>query len=310
MMKGKRIGIDLGGTSVKIGVVNDAGEITERIDLPMDDRPPFQAAVERIANAALALGPVASVGFGVPSTLVPGSQVIIHANNLGWKQCDIKNELKKYMCNTPVYLANDADCAALGEWMQGAARGADSALMLTLGTGIGGSFIHRGRLFLGGNGIGMEPGHMVICHGGLPCTCGKQGCLEAYASASALAQQAAQSDSEGLRFMIRENAGKPTAKMIFDAASAGDMKAQKILDAYIQYLTIGLSNLIALFGPERIIIGGGVSGAGEQLLAPLRRAVYPLVDEAEWVGCPEIVAAALGNDAGIIGAALLDQALL
>ena len=91
MMKGKRIGIDLGGTSVKIGVVNDAGEITERIDLPMDDRPPLQAAVERIANAALALGPVASVGFGVPSTLVPGSQVIIHANNLGWKQCDIKN---------------------------------------------------------------------------------------------------------------------------------------------------------------------------------------------------------------------------
>lgn len=310
MAAGKRIGVDLGGMSVKIGAVREDNQIVERVTLPMNRNKPFQEAVKEIAEAVLAMGAVASVGFGIPSTLIPGSQVIIHANNLGWKHCDIRKELKKYMGETPVYLANDADCAAVGELIHGAAKNVKSCLMLTLGTGIGGSYIHNGKLFLGGNGIGLEPGHMVIHDHGKPCSCGKIGCLETYASATSLMEEAERSNSPVLQRMISENQGRPNAKMVFDASAMNDPAANLILEEYIRHLAIGISNLIAVFGPERVVIGGGVSAAGDQLFIPLQKAVYKMVDEPELVGCPDIVPAILGNDAGIIGAAMLDKVMM
>ena len=309
MKSGKRIGVDLGGTTVKIGAVNEENQIVERVTLPMDRHQPFGDAIKRIAETVLTMGPIACLGFGIPSTLIPGSQVIIHANNLGWKNCDIRGELKKYMGNTPVFLANDADCAAVGEMIHGSAKNVKSCLMLTLGTGIGGSYIQNGKLFLGGNGIGLEPGHMVIQDHGKPCTCGKSGCLETYASATSLIEEAEKSYSPVLQRMILDNYGRANAKMVFDAAAMQDEDANRILDAYIRYLAIGISNLIAVFGPDRVVIGGGVSAAGERLFVPLQNAVYQMVDEPELVGCPDIVPAILGNDAGIIGAAMLDKAM-
>lgn len=307
---GKRIGVDLGGTTVKIGVVSEDNQIVERLTLPMDRNRPFPDAVKMIAEAVLSLGKIACVGFGIPSTLIPGSQIVIDANNLGWVNCDIKRELKKYMGDVPVYLANDADCAAVGELMHGAARDAESTLMLTLGTGIGGSFLYQGKLFLGGNGIGLEPGHMVIQDRGKKCTCGKSGCLETYASATALIEEAEKSESPILKRMIVENGGKANAKMVFDAAVQGDPGANAILDEYIRCLAIGVSNLIAVFGPDKVVIGGGVSAAGERLFGPLQKMVYTMVDEPDLVGCPEVVPAMLGNDAGIIGAAMLDKVMM
>lgn len=310
MVKGKQIGVDLGGTTAKIGVVNENNEIVERIILPMDHKPPFEEAIKAIAEAILQLGDIASVGFGVPSTLIPGSDIIIHANNLGWKNADIRGELQKYLKDIPVYIANDADCAAVGEMMHGAAMGVGNTLMLTLGTGVGGSFIYQNKLFLGGNGFGFEPGHISIERNGISCTCGNRGCLECYASATALARAAVEcKESPLLARLIDENHGKANAKMVFGAAAAGDHAANRILDDYINALAVGVANLITLFGPDLVVIGGGVSGAGERLFAPLRELAYGMVDGIDVMGRPPIVPAQLGNDAGIIGAAMLGYAL-
>ena len=305
-----RVGVDLGGMSAKLGVVNEESEIVDRKVIPTEKGLTFEETIAKLAEGILSLGDVGIVGFGVPSSLMPGSDIVIHANNMGWKNKDIKGELAKHLGDIPVYIANDADAATVGEYFQGAGRGYQSVMLLTLGTGVGGGFIYNGRLFRGGNGCGFEPGHMTIRVDGEPCTCGKKGCFESYASASAIIREMSNSEAPSLKSFIAENGGKPTAKMLFDAVRMGNAAAQDILDEYVKSLAVGIGNLITILRPQIVLIGGGVSGAGDLLYRPLRAMMKDTVFSYDVIGCPEIVPATLGNDAGIIGAAMLDQVLV
>ncbi|MBR5110153.1 MAG: ROK family protein [Clostridia bacterium] len=305
-----RVGVDLGGMSAKLGVVNDQNEIVEHKTIPTEKGLTFEETIAKLAEGILSLGDVGIVGFGVPSSLMPGTDIVIHANNLGWKNKDIKTELAKHLGSIPVYVANDADAATVGEYFQGAGRGYQSVLLLTLGTGVGGGYVYNGHLFRGGNGCGFEPGHMTIRVDGLPCTCGKKGCFEAYGSASAIMRELSNSEAPSLKSFIAENGGKPTARMLFDAVRQGNTAAQDILDEYIKSLAVGIGNLVTILRPQIVLLGGGVSAAGDLLYRPLRAMMKDTVFSYDVIGCPEIVPATLGNDAGIIGAAMLDQVLL
>ena len=307
----KRIGVDLGGTTAKLGVVTDRNEIVERKVIPTEKGLTFEETIAVLSEGILSMGDVGIVGFGVPSSLKPGSDVVIHANNLGWKNKDLKGELKKHLGDIPVYIANDADCAAVGEYFQGAGRGCQSMLMLTLGTGVGGGYIYQGRLFRGGNGCGFEPGHMIIQRDGVQCTCSMHGCLESYCSATGIIREiSACQTSPILRELIAGNGGKATARMLFDAVRAGDPAARQILDDYVHTLAIGIGSLTTILRPEIVVLGGGVSGAGDLLFDPLREQVKHTTFSYDVIGGADILPAALGNDAGIIGAALLDRALI
>ncbi len=308
---GKRVGVDLGGTTAKLGVVNDQNEIIERKVIPTEKGITFEETIAQLAEGILSMGDVSIVGFGVPSSLKPGTDIVIHANNLGWKNKDLRGELKKHLGSIPVYIANDADSAAVGEYFQGAGQGCQSMLMLTLGTGVGGGFIYQSRLYRGGNGCGFEPGHMIVQQDGVVCSCGLHGCLEAYCSATAIIREiTACKKSQTLQNMIAENDGKGTARMLFDAVRAGDTYAKSILSKYIHTLAIGIGSLTTILRPEIVVIGGGVSGAGEMLFDPLRDEVKHTTFSYDVIGGAAIIPAALGNDAGIIGAALLDRVLI
>lgn len=305
----KRVGVDLGGTTAKLGLVNENNEIEKRLVIPTDRTLTFEDIIARLAEGIKSFGPVESVGFGVPSCLMPGSDIIIYANNFGWKNKDLRGELQKHLKDTPVYIANDADSAAVGEYYHGAGRGYDSMLMLTLGTGVGGSFMFNGRLFLGGNGSGIEPGHIIVRENGEECTCGLRGCLEAYCSATALIREITASASPLLKRLIAENGGKANARILFDAVEAGDQDAKNILDQYLRTLATGIGSLVTVMRPHIIVIGGGISQAGDRLFKPLNALMPTAVFSYDVIGCADIVPAALGNDAGIIGAACLKDAL-
>ena len=305
-----RVGVDLGGMSAKLGVVDENNEIIAHKVIPTEHGITFEETIAKLAEGILSLGDVGIVGFGVPSSLMPGSDIVIYANNLGWKNKDIKAELTKHLGDIPVYVANDADSATVGEYFQGAGRGYQSVLMLTLGTGVGGGFIYNGHLYRGGNGCGFEPGHMTIQMDGIPCTCGKKGCLESYASASAIIRELSNSEVPSLKAFIAENGGKPTARMLFDAVRQGNAAAQDILDDYVKALAVGIGSLVTILRPQIVLLGGGVSAAGDLLYRPLRAQMKDTVFGYDVIGCPEIVPATLGNDAGIIGAAMLDHVLL
>lgn len=305
----KRVGVDLGGTTAKLGLVNENNEIEKRLVIPTDRTLTFEDIIARLAEGIQSFGPVDSIGFGVPSCLKPGSDIIIYANNFGWKNRDLRTELRKHIKDTPVFIANDADSAAVGEYFHGAGRGYPSMLMLTLGTGVGGSFIYQGKLFLGGNGSGIEPGHIIVREGGAQCTCGLRGCLESYCSATALIREITASASPLLRRLIRENGGKANARMLFDAVDADDPDAKAILDTYLRTLATGIGSLVTVMRPHIIVLGGGISQAGDRLFAPLKGLMATSVFSYDVIGCADIVPAALGNDAGIIGAASLQDAL-
>ena len=307
----KRIGVDLGGTTAKLGVVTDQNEIVERKVIPTEKGITFEETIAQLADGILSMGDVGIVGFGVPSSLKPGTDVVIHANNLGWKNKDLRGELKKHLGDIPVYIANDADSAAVGEYFQGAGQGCQSMLMLTLGTGVGGGYIYQGRLYRGGNGCGFEPGHMIVQQDGVRCSCGLFGCLESYCSATGIIREiTACKESKILQDMIAENDGKGTARMLFDAVREGDSYAKNILAQYIHTLAIGIGSLTTILRPEIVVVGGGVSGAGDMLFEPLREEVKHTTFSYDVIGGAAIIPAALGNDAGIIGAALLDRVLI
>ncbi len=307
----KRIGVDLGGTTAKLGVVNDQNEIVERKVIPTDKSKTFEETIAILSQGILEMGDVGIVGFGVPSSLKPVGDIVIHANNLGWKNKDLRGELKKRLGSVPIFIANDADSAAVGEYFQGAGQGCQSMLMLTLGTGVGGGFIYQSRLYRGGNGCGFEPGHMIVQQDGVVCSCGLHGCLEAYCSATAIIREVtACKKSQVLQEMIAENDGKANARMLFDAVRQNDTYAKSILEKYVHTLAIGIGSLTTILRPEIVVIGGGVSGAGDLLFEPLREEVKRTTFSYDVIGGAAIIPAALGNDAGIIGAALLDRVLI
>ena len=310
------LGIDLGGTNIATGVINENYEFLAHHHVSTLGTRPFEVVVRDMADAArevlhkagLTEQDIEYVGVGAPSTIDPRNHHIVFANNLGWKDTDLIGEFQKNW-DIPVKMANDADCAALGESLAGAAKGYENVLLLTLGTGVGGGFIMNKKIFLGGNGFGCEPGHMTLVYNGVPCTCGRRGCLEAYASVTALIRETIEMIAAYPGTIMREMCGndlrKISGRTAFDAAKKGDEAALRVVENYVNYLAAGIGSLVTSFRPTVVILGGGVSNEGDYLLNPVRRLVGETVFAADLMEPPAILRATLGNDAGIIGAAML-----
>ena len=303
------IGIDVGGTNIAAGLVEKDGRIVKKKSVPAGAGRPFPLIVEEMAALARELAGAAeigSVGIGVPSTIDPRNGRVLFANNLGWRDLDLAEEFKKHW-DIPVLLGNDADCAALGEALAGYGGSYENVVFVTLGTGFGGGIILGGRLFKGGDNSGIEPGHIPLVFDGLPCTCGLRGCLESYASASALIRQTREkmeADRDSLLWKIcGKDPGAVDGRTAFDAARVGDRAAAEVVEAFVGYAAAGIGSLITLYRPQAVIVGGGLSSEGDYLLGPLYRETKRRIYASELM--PPILKARLGNDAGIVGAALL-----
>lgn len=298
-----RIGIDLGGTNTAAGLVDDAGRIIDResvkTNLPTDiDR--IVSTIVRLCQTLiernrLQSGDIRSVGVGVPCTANVRTGWMQDADHLGFPAAPLVEPLEKAL-GLPVAIGNDADAAALGEF-RGGGYGGSSFVLVTLGTGIGGGIILNGKLLQSCNNAAGELGHMTIQMDGEKCCCGKKGCFEAYGSASALIRQAREATGENIT----------EAKTVFDRAAAGDGRYIAVLDRYHTYLAEGFANIINILGPDYLCIGGGVSAAGDALLKPVRQKTYARVFAKNAEKNTQIVLARLHNDAGILGAAMLER---
>lgn len=316
---GYYMGIDLGGTNIKAGVVDDAFRIIGRAKAKTGIPRPAEEVMDAMAECAKAAAAdagvpweqIRQVGIGVPGTANEETGVVEYANNLLFENVPMREYLQKRL-HKEIDITNDANAAALGEVLAGAARGASNAVAVTLGTGVGGGIIIDGRLFTGFHYGGAELGHMGIVLGGRKCTCGRRGCLEAYASATGLirsTKEAMEAFPDSLMWeLVRENGGNVSGRTAFLAAGRGDAAAQEVVNDYIQHLGYGLASIINILAPEILVIGGGVSNEGENLLRPLVECVRPQL----YIRTPEkqtrIALATLGNDAGLIGAAFLSRA--
>ena len=305
-----RIGIDLGGTTVKAALCAPDGTLLHKqsAPTPTGDAGGLCAAMKQLALglcAAQGAAPeqITSIGIGVPGSFDKATCTLKFGTNLGMNNVCFADAFQPDFGCT-VQLDNDANCAALGEVTAGAAKGAKNMVMVTLGTGVGGGIIIGGKLYTGCNGIAGEVGHMVVRQGGERCGCGRDGCLEAYASAASFVKFAERALAAGRGSLLQAHAGHLNAKMICDAVDAGDALACELFDEYCVNLSCGLANFINIFQPEAIVLGGGLAGYGEKLLAPLRRLTLPQTFRSDGRNT-EIVCASLGNDAGLIGAAML-----
>lgn len=314
------IGVDLGGIHIAAGIVDETGNIITKGAVPTGRTRPFTEIMKDMADlcqklikdASLSATDVKVIGIGCPGTVDTEDVKVVYANNLpDFSDKCVGDELKKYFPHVEVYIENDANAAAFGEMIAGAAKGEKDVIMVTLGTGVGGGMIIGGKLYSGHKNAGGELGHMVIERNGLPCTCGRNGCWEVYASATGLIAQTeekikAYPDSI-IHKMAEENGNKINGKIPFDAMQAGDPAATAIVEQYLEYVSIGVVDLINVFAPKKLVIGGGISHAGDALLKPVQAyAATHVYGTAEGGTCvTEIALAELGNDAGIIGAAML-----
>lgn len=312
------VGIDLGGTKIAAGIVDENGVLLHKDNVPTKRERSYQEIIKDMAQLALKvisdkgleIKDIKSIGIGSPGTPDSKKGILVYSCNLNFDNTPIRDELQKYI-NLPIYLENDANCAALAESVAGAAKDVDDCIAITLGTGIGGGIVINKKIYSGFNYAGSEIGHMVIVSDGVQCTCGRKGCWEAYASATALIRQTrdaavANPDSK-IYEIINGDLDKIDAKTSFDAAKMGDAVGQKVVDQYIKYIAEGLSNTINSFMPEVVVIGGGVCKEGEYLLKPLRERVYADIYCRGSVPKPQIRVAEMGNDAGIVGAAMLGK---
>ncbi|MBQ6368923.1 MAG: ROK family protein [Parasporobacterium sp.] len=310
-----RIGVDIGGTTIKTGVIDENYRIVKHCTIKTPDS--FEASARAIADMASDLAgqvgckveEISAIGIGVPSSVVPETGRLIFANNTGWKDASFKEALAAYL-TTPVYVANDANCAIIGEAIAGAAVGRRHVVLVTLGTGVGSGILVDGKLFSGGDGLGAEIGHLQLVFGGITCTCGIQGCFECYASATALIRQTKEAmqkhpDSALCRWAVKN--GEINGRTAFECAAEGDETALAVIDQYTSYLAAGLGSITNLFRPELILLGGGVSNAGAPLLERVRSKLSRYILAYDLTGGPVVEKAALGNDAGMIGAAYLDK---
>lgn len=312
-----RIGIDIGGMSIKLGIVNEKNQITAKKVIPTESKSKTQeqqaeaiamAVCDLVEEADVELSECECVGIACPGTVDAESGVVLYSNNLGWENLPLVYIMEQYIL-VPMAIANDADAAALGEVICGAAKGKDNAVLLTLGTGVGGGVILDGKIFTGTLRGGCELGHMVIQQGGRLCTCGRKGCLEQYASATALmnaAREVALQNKGTLLWNLCDyNLSKLRGEHIFEAARMKDAAAQAVLEKYEDNLSTGIANLINIFRPEVVILGGGVSAQGENLTKVLQEKVNAMCFGGKYGEIPPIVTSVLGNDAGIIGASYL-----
>ncbi len=313
-----RIGIDLGGTNIAAGVVDDTtkqiigrANVKTNLPRPADEIADSIAEVARLAaeDAGVSFADIASIGVGTPGA-VNAEGVIEFSSNLGFNDTPLKMMVFD-RTGKNVFIENDANCAAIGEQLAGCGDGVANFIAVTLGTGVGGGIVMAGRLLTGVNGAAGEIGHIVIRQNGVACPCGRQGCFEQYASATALIRQAKDAltlDREHTSKMwdiIGGDILKVDGKVVFDAAHMDDEIALEVIDKYLDYLACGIANLINIFQPEILCVGGGISKQGDYIIKPLIEKVERERYTKHSKQQTKICAATLGNDAGIIGAALL-----
>lgn len=311
------VGIDLGGTNIAAGVFDEHYTTVQLHSRPTLAARGFEAIVADMADAVrtvvaesgICLKDFSSVGIGVPSGINPVTRRVTYSNNLNWRDVPLIEEFNKYI-DKPVHLANDADCAAFGEYLAGVGKDFKSILMITLGTGLGGGLIMDGQIFLGADRSCFEPGHTMLILDGVKCTCGRKGCIEAYASITGLIRETIEAIALSPDTLMRElcgnDLGKVSGRTAFDAAKQGDAAAQAVVDQYIYYVAHGIDSLITVFRPEAVLIGGGISNEGDYLLDPVRRIAADSMYGKGLFSTPKILKASLGNLAGIIGAAFLE----
>ena len=308
------IGIDIGGMSIKGAAVDSNGRVYEKFSMPFIKGEPGEVTIRKLAEIVkeyiTANGledKVVGIGLGSPGTLDVKNGIVNYANNLGWENlhvADIFHEILPY----PVRLTNDANAASLGEAKYGAGKSYNNIIMLTLGTGVGGGIIINGKLYEGNEGKGAELGHSVIVVDGEQCTCGRKGCLETYASATALIREtkkAMHSNKRSLMWKVCPDIDLVGGKVPFEAAKQGDKVAIDVLDNYIKYLGEGILNFCNIFRPNVIVLSGGIANAGDYLFERVNQYIkdrnygYKMTPEVK------VVPAELGYDSGKIGAAAL-----
>ena len=312
------VGIDLGGTNIKAGIVSEQGEIvckkSVKTNLESDVRVVRDmAAIAKavIAESGIAPAEVCSVGIGAPGTPDNVKGYMEYANNLPFLKTPVRDIMKESL-TYPIYIDNDANCAAMAESEAGAAKGILNSVTITIGTGLGCGVIINGRIYSGFNQAGSEFGHVSIVRDGYPCTCGRRGCFEAYASATGLIRltlDMAKAHPESiLGKRIAANGGKASGRHAFEAMREGDSFAAAVVDDYIEYLSEGLANIINAFMPEVLVVGGGVCNEGDPLMIPLIEKTMSKPYFGPGVKRTEIRIAKMGNDAGIVGAAMMGKA--
>jgi len=310
------LGIDIGGTNLVVGAVREkGGEVVGLRSEPTEARGGAEHVIERITTMARASiadveaakpdAEVVGAGIGAPGPLNTKAGIVLLTPNLGWTDLPLR-DLVSHAIGLPVTLDNDANCALVGEWWIGAARGSRHAIVFTLGTGIGGGVIVDGKLVHGASDVAGEFGHMTIDVNGRRCGCGNDGCLEAYASGPAIARRAVEhieaGDESAISGMVGGDHSRVTAQTVYEAAEAGDAIALEVVRETARYLGVGVANLVNLLNPEVVVICGGVTRAGDRLFAPLRREVAHRAFKPA-VQATRIVPGALPGTAGVVGAA-------
>ncbi len=308
------VGIDIGGMSIKIGLVDDEGKILEQVRFKTS-KTAEQCIKDMIENISALLDKYSltekdlrGIGIGCPGAVSRETGMVIYLPNLGWENVPLAKELKKTF-DLPVIISNDANVAALGETIYGAAKDYSTVVMFTLGTGVGGGMVIDNKLFEGGWSRGAELGHITLYLDGEPCTCGRTGCIERYVSATALMAQTKKAmleDRESLMWdYVKGNIENVDGKTAFECSKKGDVSANKVVDNYVKYLGESMLNMFNIFRPEAFILGGGVSAQGKYLNDKVK--AYCEKFDYGYKDAPrtEILTATLGNDAGIIGAAAL-----
>ena len=314
------IGVDIGGTNIAVGIVDESFNIISKTS--------FKTAVPRsekeicddisnhilklVKESSISMDDIGSIGIGVPGSANKENGVVEHCANLFFHNWHIVDMMQSKI-NKKVYIENDANAAAYAEYIAGSAKGYKDVVVITLGTGIGGGIIIDGKVLTGSNYNGAEIGHMVIKYGGEKCSCGRSGCFEQYASTKALVRQTKQAINENtnknsIMFQLTDgNLNKVSGKTAFIAAAQGDASAQKVLDNYFDYLACGITNVINIFQPDILCIGGGISREGSKLLDPIKERIEKERYSKHAQKQTKISIATLGNDAGIIGAAMLKE---
>lgn len=309
------VGVDVGGTNLVSGLVEEGGRILNKVSRPVDKTMDAETLCVEIARLArqvcresgVEYGQVKAVGVGIPGQTDNEKGVVVQTPNMPFENTPFRALFQREW-DIPVFLGNDANCAAIGEYWAGAAKGCDPAVVVTLGTGIGGGLVARGKLFTGFANSGMEVGHMIVHPDGALCGCGNHGCWEQYGSATALIRLTREameaSRSSVLWELCQGDPAKVSGRTVFDGVLRGDAAARRVLDTYLQGLSVGLVNLINILQPEIICLGGGISNAEDDLLLnPLRELVNRSVFDKK--NPTRLERASLGNDAGVVGAALL-----
>ncbi|MBE6637827.1 MAG: ROK family protein [Ruminococcaceae bacterium] len=314
------IGIDFGGTNIAVGLVDENYTVAAKSSLPTGkgqrttDEMVLDMAVlcRKVCDlAGIDLAEVASIGIATPGTVNSAKGIVIDYPGMGLSNYPMSAKLSDALNgydSQKIRIANDANAAALGEAMAGAAKGADTALMITLGTGVGGGIILGGKIYDGFNFSAAELGHTVIVKDGHPCACGRKGCFEQYASATALirmTKEEMQRSPDSAMWQYSPDLAQVNGKTAFESAKLGDEAAKRVVELYIGYLACGVANMMNIFQPEILCIGGGICGQGDNLLKPLSEIVFKEQYAKTAPRKTKLVIATLGNDAGIVGAAAL-----